>query len=204
MNLVLLPHHNTITSLQKLQKSFVSTSAGHVDETVFLPSYPLVCILTDKAAVAGQKPDSRDAQASSQMRTLKDMLKNAQGLLEFSEPQVVRAARGCITDNPDTLILPVKVPFLHLVEAAGFTPVNEPYIVLGSWYAASADKAGASDKAVTADKAAADFQASGASELPVPSRSFRLALMQTTPLSEAGPAAAFSWKYTDAFWVKLG
>lgn len=195
MNLVILPHHNTIASLQKLQKSYVSSTAGQTDDAVFMPSYPLVCILTDKAAVAGQKPDSRDAQASSQMRTLKDMLKNAQGLLEFSEPQVVRAARGCITDNPDTLILPVKVPFLHLVEAAGFTPVNEPYIVLGSWYAASA---------ADTDKAPAAFQTSGAAELPAPSRSFQIALMQATPLSKAGPAAAFSWKLSDAFWVKLG
>lgn len=189
MNLVLLPHHNSITSLQKLQKSSVSTSAGHGDETVFLPSYPLVCVLAD---------------GNGQVTLLKDLMKSAQGTLQFMMPKVTHSENGSSPDSPDTLILPVQIPFMNLIKEAGFTPVDEPYIVLGSWYAASADKAGASDKAVTADKAAADFQASGASELPAPSRSFRLALMQTTPLSEAGPAAAFSWKYTDAFWVKLG
>lgn len=187
MNLVILPHHNTITSLQQLQKSFSGNTVSQAEGRLFLPSYPLVCVL----AQDGDK---------DRIKMLRDLMKNAQGTLHFMLPEFQKAGNGSGSDIPKTLIMPVQVPFMNLVKEAGFTPVTEPHIILGSWHAA---EAGAADNADFAGRAVTVYKAQD-------SRSFRLALMQATPLSggtalsEAGTAAAFSWKFTDAFWVKLG
>lgn len=200
MDLVLLPHHNTVTSLQKLEHPQIAAEKEQ-QSCVFLPQYPLICVLahTEETSEPATMPAVREKTLSSQMRTLKDMLRDERGSLRFGTPLLVSREDGSSSARPDTLIVPAMVPFMDKLEAAGFQPVKEPHIVLGRWYARCAENLEISDKAFDPDRM----------ELPATSRSFRLALMQCTPLSdgtpgaEAGPAAAFSWKYHDAFWVKL-
>lgn len=176
MDLVLLPHHNTISSLQKLQTELRQTSGKG-----FLAAYPLVCVLghTDETAAVRGKLTCKPHQI------LKDMLKDADGTICFTNQIEADAKSG-------TFHLPVSVPFMDMIQAAGFTPETNLRILLGFQLSAR-ENAGTQP----------------CQELPAPSRSFRLALMETkllsagSPFPEAEPAAPFSWKFHLPFWVKL-
>lgn len=195
MDLILLPHHNTVTSLQKVQQTHVKT-ANERQGMLFIPAYPAVCVL----AHAGRT----DAGLSKGMQTLKDALKCADGSVCFSGPEFMPPFTSRTGKTGRTLIIPVSIPFMDKLEAAGFTPAAHPHIILGNRYCTEPET-----------EAAAEKTASAIPELPAPSRVFRIALMQNEPLdrrtapgsitllSEAAPAASFSWKYSDAFWVKL-
>lgn len=167
MELVLLPHHNTLTCLQKLQKEAVheAREAGKL----FLPAYPEVCVLGNTAPAAEGKA-LRQA-----MEALKARMSGAEGLCSFGPMQAAPADGGSVR-----LMLPLEVPFLESIRAAGFTAESAPTFALGTLQ---------------------DQGIESTISLPhnLPSfRAFRLALMQTTPLQDGS-----SWKFLFPFWVKL-
>lgn len=112
MDLVLLPHHNTVSSLQKLQ---------HSVQGAFIPAYPAVCLLahTDR-----QAEDDTDL-LKKHMQVLRETAGKASGFVTF---------RGLeITDNGGKLILPAEVPFMDCIRQAGFIPDQDPHFILGYW-----------------------------------------------------------------------
>lgn len=216
MDLVILPHHNTLTSIQKLQAIVRSPDiSGFHEGSLFLPSYPVACVIAhtddspegqESSLTCGFQTDISGKAVKKQMAVLKDLLKDADGPCRFP---------GILSDTscPTKLILPVEVPFLQAVQTAGFTPVEAPHFVLGTW----------SGQPDAIDVSSIVKTCTARNALPEPARVFQLALMQkhlllseagpagslsetrrsfSTPLSEAGPAAGFSWKFTSAFWVK--
>lgn len=189
MDLVLLPHHNTVTSLQKLQQEAVC-AVRDMQDMLFLPAYPLVCVL------AHVDEDEAASDLQKRMQLLNATLKDKQGAVLFSAPRLSSHPAAKAGDCQKSLIVPVQVPFSDALKEAGFVPVNTPHIVLGCWCAARED---------VAFKADDSFKA----EPPAPSRAFRLALMKTTPLSagtvlpQTEQKSSFTWKYHDAFWLKL-
>lgn len=206
MDLVILPHHNTLTSLQKLQaevRRFLADERNDHSSGVFLPSYPLVCTLAHTDELSAE-----DKQLRKQLDALKDSLSNAGGTVSFLDVQAAPSTEG------RKIILPVSVPFMDVLQAAGFAPVETPHFVLGTLpgqptpdRALPADTSSIPYEALSAEQAALPDKAYEAFRACVPAaaRVFRLALMQTTPLSGSSPVSddAFSWKFHHPFWVKL-
>lgn len=199
MNLVLLPHHNTLTSIQKLQALMRSPDiSGFQADSLFLPSYPLVCML----AHTDDTPDNQERRQSGGftsipsektfkklMAALKDILKETDGSCRFLDMQLVEVNGGCLSESSgrngesiwkteSQLILPVEVPFLHALQTAGFLPVEAPHFVLGTWFGKSSSAGTSSINQTSAVHAS----------LPAPARVFRLALMQEQPLSSSDGA----------------
>lgn len=158
MELILLPHHNTVTLIQKLQDELCTELQDEKDMR-FLASYPLVCVLghTDEAVV------SRGKLKCQPLQLLKDMLKNADGTISFRKAPVYAEKSGQI-------LLPAGIPFMDLVKAAGFEPENAPHFVLGRQFASYEESDGT-----------AYAHPLPQVELPAESRSFRLALMEAKP-----------------------
>lgn len=223
MDLVILPHHNTLASLQQLQsdiRHLQTDERSVLSSCLFLPSYPLVCVLAHmdeaEAPEAAVSPKDTLSVLEKKMAALKDLLKNADGALSFPDTLIVQhkdaetADSACAADAAGTakLILPVAVPFMNAVQAAGFKPVEVPHFTLGTWVTKAAD-----DQAGTAGQAEITKQ-DLCCNIQLPSaRAFRLALMQTASLkqteaqfsdSAASAQEAFTWKFHSAFWVKLG
>lgn len=190
MNLVLLPHHNTLTCLQKLQQTAKEACP------VFLPSYPQVCVLSRLPAPSGNTATNQDCHEFIQkMDALKVLLSGAEGVCSFGSPSVVPAA-----ERSFQLELPLEVPFSEKLHEAGFVPESSMHFVLGRW-----EYTAGQDTGSTAETLSAVLQTA----VPPDFRAFRLALMQTTPLlcndtlSEAQQPSAFTWKFIRPFWVKL-
>lgn len=177
MNLVLLPHHNTLTSLQKMQAFLHREAPEH-----FLPSYPLICVMgyTDSVEFQHGKCISRP------MESLKTVLKEADGTVHFGKLQYLNCEDGTIR-----LVLPVVIPFMKQISEAGFIPETAASFIIGTLFAADN----------TVGKALTDKTVP-----PEDARVFRLALMETESAQAVDgtmPLAAYTWKYRLPFWVKL-
>lgn len=122
MELVLLPHYNTINSLRKLQAADECSSGM---QSLLLPFSPLVCVLgrTPPSGSADVPCEGDEKLIRKQMAALKDMLRNADGICHFGKIQVICGE----------LILPLEVPFMKIIRDAGFIPEDDPRFILGTW-----------------------------------------------------------------------
>ncbi len=177
MNLVLLPHHNTQTSLQTMQALLHERAPGN-----FLPSYPLVCIPAHTDDVEFQ----RGKVICKPMQALKEALKGADGMVRFGKLQCMPQE-----DGTRRIILPANIPFMKQIKEAGFSIADETYFTLGI----QLNEDGDAGDSLTDDIAS-----------PEDARVFRLALMETVTLEkDCGKTFhdVLAWKYRLPFWVKL-